>query len=82
MYLFNFIQNETTDQTASESCQSSDEDSEADVILGLKPAKHSIAELVSSSQAGISSSPTAHVPLIDHLDMPVSIMKHSILLSF
>ncbi|XP_033301883.1 uncharacterized protein LOC117206542 isoform X1 [Bombus bifarius] len=62
--------NETTDQTASESCQSSDEDSEADVILGLKPAKHSIAELVSSSQAGISSSPTAHVPLIDHLDMP------------
>ncbi|XP_071863982.1 combover isoform X2 [Bombus fervidus] len=61
--------NETTDQTASESCQSSDEDSEADVILGLRPAKHSIAELVSSSQAGISS-PTAHVPLIDHLDMP------------
>ena len=68
------MQNETTDQTASESCQSSDEDSETDVILGLR-AKHSIAELISSSQAGISSSPISHVPLIDHVDMPVNIIN-------
>ncbi|XP_043526005.1 signal transducer and activator of transcription B isoform X2 [Frieseomelitta varia] len=68
--------NETTDQTASESCQSSDEDSETDVILGLR-AKHSIAELISSSQAGISSSPISHVPLIDHLDMPGTSLGNS-----
>ncbi|XP_061927289.1 uncharacterized protein LOC108002879 isoform X2 [Apis cerana] len=61
--------NETTDQTASESCQSSDEDSEVDVVLGMGTENHSITELFVSSQAG-TSSPTAHIPLIDHLDMP------------
>lgn len=34
---------------------------------------HSITELFVSSQAG-TSSPTAHIPLIDHLDMPVSVI--------
>ncbi|KOC64949.1 Pericentriolar material 1 protein [Habropoda laboriosa] len=62
--------NERTDLTASESCQSSDEDSEIDVTLGMSRDHQSIGELVTSSQAGTSSSPTAHVPLIDHLDMP------------
>lgn len=33
---------------------------------------HSITELFVSSQTG-TSSPTAHIPLIDHLDMPVSV---------
>ncbi|KAG7206907.1 hypothetical protein KM043_000801 [Ampulex compressa] len=59
--------NETTDQTASESCQSSDEDSE----MGAKPAlnsenQSSLAEMVESSQAGTSSSPMVQVPLTDH----------------
>ncbi|XP_053973188.1 uncharacterized protein LOC128873568 isoform X2 [Hylaeus volcanicus] len=63
--------NETTDQTASESCQSSDEDSEVDAVLGLGTENQSSkAELVVSSQAGSSSSPTAHAQLIDHLDIP------------
>ncbi|XP_046141499.1 uncharacterized protein LOC114876384 isoform X2 [Osmia bicornis bicornis] len=62
--------NEITDQTGSESCQSSDEDSEIDVVLGLGTENQSsVGELVASSQAG-ASSPTAHIPLIDHLDMP------------
>ncbi|XP_076176767.1 combover isoform X2 [Ptiloglossa arizonensis] len=57
--------NETTDQTASESCQSSDEDSEVDAVLGTGTENQSsITELI-ESQAGSSSSPTAHVPFID-----------------
>ncbi|XP_031834636.1 combover isoform X2 [Nomia melanderi] len=55
--------NETTDQTASESCQSSDEDSEIDAVLDA-------AQLIVTSQAGSSMSPTAHVPLLDNMDMP------------
>ncbi|CAK9825985.1 hypothetical protein ANTRET_LOCUS3905 [Anthophora retusa] len=62
--------NERTDQTASESFQSSDEDSEVDAVLGMSADHQSIGELVTSSQAVTSSYPTAHVPLIDHLDMP------------
>lgn len=73
IFIHVFLKNETTDQTASESCQSSDEDSEVDVVLGMGTENHSITELFVSSQAG-TSSPTAHIPLIDHLDMPVSII--------
>ncbi|XP_076375847.1 combover [Megalopta genalis] len=63
--------NETTDQTASESCQSSDEDSEIDLVLDVGTENNSsIAELIVSSQTGTSTSPTAHVPLLEHLDMP------------
>ncbi|CAL7936805.1 unnamed protein product [Xylocopa violacea] len=62
--------NETTDQTASESCQSSDDDSDVDIVLGMGTEDQSIGELVATSQAGTSSSPTVHVPLIDHSDMP------------
>ncbi|KZC07666.1 hypothetical protein WN55_08438 [Dufourea novaeangliae] len=60
--------NEVTDQTASESCQSSDEDSEIDSVLDIGTENHSsIAEFIIP---GTSMYPTAHMPLIDHLDMP------------
>ncbi|OAD53653.1 Pericentriolar material 1 protein [Eufriesea mexicana] len=62
--------NKTTDPTVSESWQTTDEDSEVDVLIGLTPEKHPAAELVASSQAGTSSSPTVHVPLLDHLYLP------------
>ncbi|XP_043253505.1 uncharacterized protein LOC122398003 isoform X3 [Colletes gigas] len=63
--------NETIDQTASESCQSSDEDSEIDAVLGASTENQSsVAELIVSSQAGSSSSPTIHLPWIDHWDIP------------
>ncbi|XP_076676125.1 combover isoform X2 [Andrena cerasifolii] len=62
--------NETTDHTASESCQSSDEDSDVDAVLGTATDNQSsMAELIVTSQAATSSSPIAHVPLIDHLDV-------------
>nr|XP_012135124.1 PREDICTED: uncharacterized protein LOC100878879 isoform X2 [Megachile rotundata] len=61
--------NEITDQTASESCQSSDEDSEIGVVLGMSTENHSCGvELVELTRP-VTSSPTVHVPLIDHLDM-------------
>ncbi|XP_076236205.1 combover [Calliopsis andreniformis] len=63
--------NEVTDQTASESCQSSDEDSDVDAVLGTGTENQSsMGELAASSQAGTSSSPIAHIPLIDRLDLP------------
>ncbi|OAD53655.1 hypothetical protein WN48_09668 [Eufriesea mexicana] len=62
--------NKTTDPTVSESWQTSDEDSEVDVLIGLTPVKHPAADLVVSSQAGTSSSPTVHVSLLDHLYLP------------
>ncbi|XP_017880567.1 uncharacterized protein LOC108625240 isoform X2 [Ceratina calcarata] len=61
--------NETTDHTASESCQSSDEDSEVDGVVwsrwGRRAGNQSMGELVASSETATASSPTAHIPLID-----------------
>lgn len=70
----NVLQNVATDQTASESCPSSDEDSEVDVALGIATENQSsVGELIATSHAGPSLSPTVHMLLIDHSDMLVSI---------
>ncbi|KAK2584748.1 hypothetical protein KPH14_007078 [Odynerus spinipes] len=69
----NNAQNEAADQTGSDSCRSSDEDSDVGAILGFNlENQSSLNELVASTHAGTSSSPMAQVPLIDHLEMPAS----------
>ncbi|KAF7403464.1 hypothetical protein HZH68_006258 [Vespula germanica] len=65
-------QNEAADQTGSDSCRSSDEDSDVGAILGFNLENQcSLNELVASTHAG-SSSPMAQVPLIDRLEIPTS----------
>ncbi|XP_032680260.1 uncharacterized protein LOC116848373 isoform X2 [Odontomachus brunneus] len=63
--------NEVTDLTPSESCQSSDEDSDVGAILGFGLENQSSAtELVATSHViDTASSPASQVPLIDHLDI-------------
>nr|XP_050849678.1 uncharacterized protein LOC127063680 isoform X2 [Vespula vulgaris] len=66
-------QNEAADQTGSDSCRSSDEDSDVGAILGFNLENQcSLNELVASTHAGSSSSPMAQVPLIDRLEIPTS----------
>ncbi|XP_014614048.1 PREDICTED: serine-rich adhesin for platelets isoform X2 [Polistes canadensis] len=66
-------QNEAADQTGSDSCRSSDEDSDVGAILGFNMENQcSLNGLVVSTHAGPSSSPTAQVPLLDRLEMPTS----------
>lgn len=49
-----------------------------DAVLGTATDNQSsMAELIVSSQAVTSSFPIAHVPLIDHLDMPVSAINEN-----
>ncbi|KAI4501990.1 hypothetical protein M0802_002672 [Mischocyttarus mexicanus] len=66
-------QNEAADQTGSDSCRSSDEDSDVGAILGFNMENQcSLNGLVVSTHAGPSSSLTAQVPLLDRLEMPTS----------
>jgi len=71
------MQNEAPDLTPSESCQSSDEDSDVGLTFGFSLENQSSAtELIASSHVDTVSSPaSSQVPLIDHLEMSVSIVN-------
>lgn len=62
-----------TDLTPSESCQSSDEDSDVGAILDFGLENQSSAtELVATSHViDTASSSASQIPLIDHLDISV-----------
>ncbi|XP_012217948.1 uncharacterized protein [Linepithema humile] len=63
--------NEVSDLTPSESCQSSDEDSDVGAMLGFCLENQSSGtELVATSHVDTASSPTSsQVPLIEHLEI-------------
>lgn len=63
--------NEAPDLTPSESCQSSDEDSDVGAILGFGLGNQSsMTELVATSHVDTASSPaSSQIPLIDHLEI-------------
>ncbi|KAL6426438.1 hypothetical protein ACFW04_009129 [Cataglyphis niger] len=61
--------NEAPDLTPSESCQSSDEDSDVGAILGFGLENQS-SELVVTSHVDTASSPaSSQIPLLDHLEI-------------
>jgi len=66
------LQNEAPDLTPSESCQSSDEDSDVGATFNLENHA-SMLELVATSHADTASSPaSSQVPLIEHLEITVN----------
>jgi len=66
------LQNEAPDLTPSESCQSSDEDSDVGATFNLENHA-SMLELVATSHADTASSPaSSQVPLIEHLEIMVN----------
>lgn len=69
--LMNNPLNEATDLTPSESCQSSDEDSDVGAMLGFGLENQSSAtELIATSHVTDSAfSPASQAPLIDHLEI-------------
>lgn len=72
----NFMQNEAPDLTPSESCQSSDEDSDVGAILGFGlENQSSMTELGATSHVDTASSPvSSQIPLLDHLEISVKII--------
>lgn len=79
-----FTQNEAVDLTPSESCQSSDEDSDVGAILGFSLENQSSAtELIATSHVmDTASSPASQAPLIDHLDTSVNNLIKKIRLKY
>lgn len=66
------MQNEAPDLTPSESCQSSDEDSDVGATFTLENHA-SMLELVATSHVDTASSPaSSQVPLIEHLEITVN----------
>lgn len=66
------MQNEAPDLTPSESCQSSDEDSDIGATFTLENHT-SMMELVPTSHVDSASSPaSSQVPLIEHLEIAVN----------
>lgn len=65
------MQNEAPDLTPSESCQSSDEDSDVGAAFTLENHA-SMMELATASHVDAASSASSQVPLIEHLEITVN----------
>lgn len=75
LYLLILPQNEVSNLTPSESCQSSDEDSDVGAMQGFYLENQSeMTEYAVPLYVDTACSPSSQAPLIEHLEIPVNII--------